>query len=731
MRLRLSLVAVALGIGWCLAFPMFAQAFVFWSNENPAHMNGALGRDTIDGIVGNINQSFVVNGNDPKGVAVDGNFIYWANYANGAPGGGTIGRAPLGVSNGNPNFITGASGPEGLTVAGGFLYWANQADNDIGCASIDGSTVNQAMITGANYPVGVAVSGSTIFWANYVGGTIGSATVSGCSASSVNPSFITSGLTGPAGLAVDGTYLYWTNYNSTTVGRSTLAGANITGSFVDTGVGAPIAVAVDPNFVYWANRSGTIGRDTIDGNPANINGNPGNIIPKPFPISGASGSEVWGLAVVDPPVNTAPPLINGQTVQGQTLTEAHGLWTGSNSPTTYALQWQQCNTAGLNCAAIPGATGSTFQLSFAQAGSTLRVQETATNLSGGTSATAASAPTAVVVGLPPANTAAPTISGTAVAGQTLTEGHGTWTDNPFSFSYQWLLCAASGASCNPIAGATTPTFLLPDADAGLSVRVQETASNQYGTGTAATSAAVAIAALGQPSVASASMHGASASVVIACNGAAPQTCSGTYTMTSHETVVGKSVTAVAASTHKTTKPKPTTKQVTVGSGSYNLAAGATETLSVSLNKTGQKLLRRFYKLPVTVTLTGATSATGTLKFFYQVIHSPIAFTWTFTADATVAQLLTVSRVPSKGKVTVTCGGGGCPFATRTFSAHNGKVALASFFKRGLRPHDTLEIVISASNEVAKVVTFTIQRSAQPTVTAACLPPGAHKPSKCV
>jgi hypothetical protein len=726
-----------------LVFPVFAQAFVFWSNEFGSTVKDTLGRDTIDGSTAstNINQSFVVDGNDPKGVAIDGNYIYWANYA-----GNSIGRANLNGSGvPNPNFITaGVSNPEGVTVQGNFIYWANTppspftAMTSIGCDTIDGNpaNINANMITGATFPVGVTLNGSTIYWANFLGNTIGSATVSGCSASSVNQSFIQSGQSyspvGPGGLASDGTFLYWANFGGTTIGRYTFGSApsatSVNENFISAGK-LPLALAVDGSSIYWTNRdgptaagTGTVGRATLAGAS----------ITNPF-ITGAASSQVWGLAVADPPANdpASPPLISGQAVQGQTLTESPGTWSGSNSPTTYAVQWQQCNTAGSGCTPIAGATGATFVPTFAQAGSTLRVQVTATNLSGGTGAPAASPPTAVVVGLPPANIAAPTISGTPVAGQTLTEGAGTWTDNPFSFSYQWLLCAANGASCNPIVGATTPTLLVGSADAGLSLRVQEAASNQYGTGSAATSAAIAIAALAQPSVTTATMHGASASVVIACNGAAPQTCSGTYTMTSHETVVGKSVTAVAASKHKTTKPKPMKKQVAVGSGSYNLAAGATETLNVSLNKTGQKLLTKFYKLPVTVTLTGAISANGTLNFIYPVIHSPIAFTWAFTADATVAQLLTVSRVPAKGKVTVTCGGQGCPFAKRTFSAHNGKVALASFFKRGLGPHATVEIVISASNEVAKVVTFTIQRSAQPTVTAACQPPGAKKPSKCV
>jgi hypothetical protein len=79
---------------------------------------------------------------------------------------------------------------------------------------------------------------------------------------------------------------------------------------------------------------------------------------------------------------------------------------------------------------------------------------------------------------------------------------------------------------------------------------------------------------------------------------------------------------------------------------------------------------------------------------------------------------------------VICAGGGCPFAKRTFVPKDGKVALASQFKRGLRPHATVEIVVSAPNAVAKVAVFTIERGTQPIVADRCLPPGAKKPARC-
>jgi lysophospholipase L1-like esterase len=94
-----------------------------------------------------------------------------------------------------------------------------------------------------------------------------------------------------------------------------------------------------------------------------------------------------------PPANTAPPTISGSAQQGQTLTAAPGTWT--NSPTSYAYQWQDCDVSGAGCNAIGGATGSSYVLQASDVGDTVRVEVTAAN-AGGFSAPADSAPTAVV-----------------------------------------------------------------------------------------------------------------------------------------------------------------------------------------------------------------------------------------------------------------------------------------------------------------------------------------------
>lgn len=74
--------------------------------------------------------------------------------------------------------------------------------------------------------------------------------------------------------------------------------------------------------------------------------------------------------------------------------------------------------------------------------------------------------------LPPVNTVAPVVSGTAQVGQTLSTTNGTWTGTPpITYTYQWQ---RSGSN---IGGATSSTYVIQFADEGYTLRCVVTATN--------------------------------------------------------------------------------------------------------------------------------------------------------------------------------------------------------------------------------------------------------------
>ena len=96
------------------------------------------------------------------------------------------------------------------------------------------------------------------------------------------------------------------------------------------------------------------------------------------------------------------------------------------------------------------------------------------------SRTAASNPTAVVVG-EPVNTSIPIVSGTALVDSTLTVQPGSWSGRqPITFAYAWLRCNAAGGECAAIAGATGRSYRLTSADVDHKLRVNVTARNAIG-----------------------------------------------------------------------------------------------------------------------------------------------------------------------------------------------------------------------------------------------------------
>ena len=59
---------------------------------------------------------------------------------------------------------------------------------------------------------------------------------------------------------------------------------------------------------------------------------------------------------------------------------------------SFTYQWRRCDASGAACVDVPGANGSKYTLVTADAGRTMRVVVTATNVVGSSSATSSATP---------------------------------------------------------------------------------------------------------------------------------------------------------------------------------------------------------------------------------------------------------------------------------------------------------------------------------------------------
>ena len=191
---------------------------------------------------------------------------------------------------------------------------------------------------------------------------------------------------------------------------------------------------------------------------------------------------------------TGVPTISGTAQVGETLTadksgiaDADGL-----TNATYRYQWLADD------AAIAGAMGNTYTLVAADEGKAISVRVSFTDDAGNNEALT-SAATAAVAAAPTPNspaTGAPTISGTAQVGETLTAYTSEIADADglisVQYEYQWLADDAG------ISGATNATYTLADADEGKAVKVEVSFTDDADNEETLTSAATEVVAGAQP-----------------------------------------------------------------------------------------------------------------------------------------------------------------------------------------------------------------------------------------
>ena len=197
---------------------------------------------------------------------------------------------------------------------------------------------------------------------------------------------------------------------------------------------------------------------------------------------GTADSPEYTMTINVNPVNdpaTGAPTISGTLQAGETLeAETSGIRDDDGlSAVSYDYQWIRSDSTF--DADILSATGSSYTLADADAGKTVKVRVSFTD-DEGNDEELTSAETGAVAAAPP-NTPAtgfPTITGTAQVGDTLTVVTSGISDGDgltnATFTYQWL---ADDAEINE---ATGSSYTLADADAGKTVKIRVSFTDDEG-----------------------------------------------------------------------------------------------------------------------------------------------------------------------------------------------------------------------------------------------------------
>lgn len=165
------------------------------------------------------------------------------------------------------------------------------------------------------------------------------------------------------------------------------------------------------------------------------------------------------------PKAVTPPEIAGTASLGSKLTCLSGEWKPNTPALKLRYYWLRDGAEF--------AEGSTYTVAPADQAHTLSCEVTGTN---GSNKTNSATSTGIYIpGTPPKDEQSPTITGTAAVGQELGCSPGTWSGNPApTYSFQWL----DGGE--PIRGATSSTYTVPEGDQLHTLACEVTATNAAG-----------------------------------------------------------------------------------------------------------------------------------------------------------------------------------------------------------------------------------------------------------
>jgi PKD repeat protein len=421
-------------------------------------------------------------------------------------------------------------------------------------------------------------------------------------------------------------------------------------------------------------------------------------------ISGASAavpSPVSAPVLPPAPVNMTKPKITGTPQQGQTLTIVPGTWEGS--PTKFTYKWLRCNSLGMSCLDISGATKKTYSPVAADIGSTITAEEVAINTGGPSLPAEAEQATPLITAAAPVEQAQPKIAGTAVRGATLVEEHGLWKNEPTSYQYEWLRCESEGTGCVVVPSAIAATYVVAKADVGKVLEVKEFASNPGGSAGPATSKATAV--VGEPELLASAGDAVSAiqgtPVTLDGSGSTP---AGDIEHYRWEFGDGQSLEGTSATvSHEYAEAGSYTAKLTVSSGASNGTSTATVTISPKAAQAAE----------VTVEDEAEHPLAGASVVYIAPSGTRTAATTNGSGVATLAGLPDAADTvyayksefqPAAGHITVSGGAG-----TTTVKLISGSVATSTLTDHPINEEEMIAAGIDPTNaENKQVYDFTVR-----------------------
>ena len=184
----------------------------------------------------------------------------------------------------------------------------------------------------------------------------------------------------------------------------------------------------------------------------------------------------------EPGFTTTPELIALGFAPTETVAINHLGYAYAGTPTV-TYQWKRClpgEGAPPWCPDIPGATGSQYQLTSADVGSTVTVRVDVTT-EYGTNYTMVPA-TPVVQAIVPSPYAPPEILGSpaAVGYSLVASPPGYFGPAPTAYSYQWNRCLPNNTSCSPLSNGGSQVYVPTASDVGWAFSATITASTSDG-----------------------------------------------------------------------------------------------------------------------------------------------------------------------------------------------------------------------------------------------------------